>query len=152
MLNLKFILLIPIISIGFVASQTLVSSSSAVQAAFNNLFINYVKSKTWYNVTQPFEAKPSVNKCKLTAKGESTNTAKDIHDLSIYTINYVSKLIPLQNTTNFTLVSIPAGYCPFTSQSYSCDANNKFRSLDGSCNNLKNPLYGKVLNNCHLLI
>lgn len=33
-------------------------------------------------------------------------------------------------------------FCPFQS-TFDCDENSKYRQVDGSCNNLKNPLLGK---------
>ena len=34
--------------------------------------------------------------------------------------------------------------CPFTSKQIVCDPTIKYRSFDGTCNNLKNVLYGSV--------
>ena len=34
--------------------------------------------------------------------------------------------------------------CPFASNTIVCDPTNKFRSFDGTCNNLNFPLYGSV--------
>jgi len=34
--------------------------------------------------------------------------------------------------------------CPFASNSIVCDPTNKYRSFDGTCNNLNFPLYGSV--------
>lgn len=50
-------------------------------------------------------------------------------------------------TKNFTLkhlkqFQLPKEFCPFK-KTISCDQNNRFSNIDGSCNNIKNPWFGK---------
>lgn len=122
---------------------TVASSTSSIQTTFDSLFKSYCSTKTWYNVTKPYDKKPAVNMAYVTAKGESSNTAKDIHDLSEYTISYITSLRTDNSSDDFTVVTVSSSLCPYTTTSYSCNSTTRYRTYDGSCNNLLYPIYGK---------
>lgn len=46
------------------------------------------------------------------------------------------------NTTNGVKLKASPQFCPFQ-QTIDCDEKSKYRQIDGSCNNLNNPLLGK---------
>ena len=111
-----------------------------VQDRFNTEFANFYTTKMGSSVTQPFSSKPAVNKCRLAKKGESTESAKKISDMSIFALNFMSQ--NLAQTNVLTPVTVSSQYCPF--KTITCDANNRYQSFDGTCNNLRNPLLGSV--------
>jgi hypothetical protein len=123
---------------------TIASSTSSIQTAFDSLFKTYCSTKTWYNVTKPFDSKPAVNMAYVTAKGDSTNTAKDLHDLSEFAISYITSLRNDNSSNDFTVITASSSLCPYKTTSFSCNSTTRYRSYDGSCNNLLNPMYGKT--------
>merc|ERR1719397_2378583 len=54
----------------------------------------------------------------------------------------VGETLNTRNGVNSKTSSSLSRKCPFTQQPQ-CNKNNKFREIDGSCNNLKNPLHGR---------
>jgi len=54
----------------------------------------------------------------------------------------VGETLNTRNGVNSKTSSSLRRKCPFTQQPQ-CNKNNKFREIDGSCNNLKNPLHGR---------
>jgi hypothetical protein len=76
----------------------------------------------------------------------STSNSRVLDALSTIGIEMSREL--LSSNSNLTVkqlkqIRVPADSCPFK-RSISCDPNNKFQSIDGSCNNLASPWFGKA--------
>jgi hypothetical protein len=131
---MKFILLfITLIQCNYILGQT-------VQDRFNTEFANFFNTQMGSSVTQSFSSKPAVNKCRLTKRGESTESGKKINDMSTFALNFMSK--NRAQTNVLTPVTVSSQYCPF--KTISCNSTTRYQSFDGTCNNLKNPLLGSV--------
>jgi hypothetical protein len=109
------------------------AASQTVQDRFNPLFDAFYREKMASSVTRPFISRPAVNKCRLTNRGQSSDSAKRIHDMSTFMLNF--------QVQNRQKVNLNSEYCPF--KSIACDSTTRYRTFDGSCNNLRNPLLGR---------
>jgi hypothetical protein len=63
-------------------------------------------------------------------------------------VNFVLSFSSNVSTSNASAVvqslTVDPTVCPFTSSNITCDSTFIYHSLDGKCNNLKNPLYGSA--------
>ena len=82
---------------------------------------------------------PSLSSSKRT----TTDFAKRVDDIITYIFNYAQS-VTNQVQSFVQSYTVPPSLCPYTSYAanITCDPNYIYHSFDGTCNNLKNPLYG----------
>lgn len=76
---------------------------------------------------------------------KTSNTAQLLDTMSTIALKIGKELVKNRNIRsieNLKNTQIPSQFCPFIQQK-ECDTNDLYRSIDGSCNNLKLPLLGK---------
>jgi hypothetical protein len=66
-----------------------------------------------------------------------------IHDQFMIALKAAKNII-LKNKTNLIKLRAPKQFCPFSNQLF-CDKSSKYRTIDGSCNNLESTQLGKRL-------
>ena len=66
--------------------------------------------------------------------------AKIVNDIFSFSNNFASNLT-VSTGVSFNL-TINSTYCPYLNQKLTCNAANKYRSNNGTCNNLINPYIG----------
>ena len=126
------------------------SSSHEIQTRLDEIFVNKVNNVTKQGrLKKIWEAFLKNNDSEKRVFKRTADKAQILDIVSTIALSISSDL--LNNATNSTTKSaklnplnetqIPSRFCPFL-QPTNCDAANKFRSLDGSCNNLEIPLLG----------
>lgn len=106
------------------------------QEEFDNALSNFVNK-----IPIKTPGKRGIRKLPLSRPNMRTTseTAKSIHNLFEFYTDYTKKRRSLTTPVGFTINST---FCPFTPV-VSCNPTSKYPTYDGSCNNLKNPLWGK---------
>ena len=82
----------------------------------------------------------NVTRDRSNLKSNMRQTSSDayyINELATYAFDIVQNSTSARSTDSLV---IDSQYCPFVS--LTCDSTYKYRLINGSCNNLKNPLYG----------
>jgi hypothetical protein len=89
-----------------------------------------------------FPRNQSMDKTKCPSNMRKTNEfAKQINDIFSFVIDYSDnetnskRSLPIGYTINST-------YCPYKNKEIICDSSSKYRTNDGTCNNLNNPFFG----------
>lgn len=78
-----------------------------------------------------------------------SNQSLKIHHQSTIALKVYNKIIALHKIPRekayeyLGQITVPKEFCPYA-QKLNCDPNNRYRTYDGSCNNLNNPWYGKT--------
>ena len=109
-------------------------AGSILQEQFDESLKNFAKRR----VIIP-SSRPKKDQRLKRGMRSTSDHAKYVHDLFEFQSQFISengiskRSLPVGFTINST-------YCPYVAKI--CDAAYKYRSNDGSCNNLANPLYG----------
>lgn len=96
-----------------------------------------------------FYRNQAVDRTKKSNMRKSTEFAQKVHD----TFTFVQDF--LKNSGRLSKRQVPpnpgspgyviaAGNCPYTTIKVTCNSQSKYRTYDGTCNNLKNPLDGSA--------
>lgn len=107
-----------------------------------NLLENFLQNGTVENIENFLSKKSDIG---YRPQSKTSNTAQLLDTMSSIAITVGKELVKNRNVRsieNLKNTQIPSQFCPFIQQK-ECDPNDIFRSIDGSCNNLKLPLLGR---------
>ncbi len=65
-----------------------------------------------------------------------------LHDIYQFATEYATT--STRSKRSLTGYTLESAYCPYQNQTITCSSSNKYRSYDGTCNNLNNPLIGSI--------
>lgn len=106
-----------------------------IQVQFNNALVNFQLNNM--SVLE-FNKRPATNRTAISSNMRLSSTlGKQIHSLFQFTVQFASNLsIPLNSLV------INSTYCPYLNQNITCNFSSKYRTNDGTCNNINNYLLG----------
>jgi len=117
------------------------SQQSELQAEFDEALSRFAKRES-----PQFSKNLVINRNLKPSTKRSSEKAKKLNDLYELQLEFVSKKVISKRAhpSGFSPVgfTINSTYCPFK-QSISCPSSI-YRSYDGSCNNIQNPIYGMI--------
>ena len=106
------------------------SNDVRVDVGFDEVLSRLVDREFPISITIDKQANPSMKKISEEA----------INLNNLYEQQRESKRF--KRSTLVKLAIVNSTYCPFKSQDVNCDINSKYRTYDGSCNNVNNKRYG----------
>ena len=112
--------------------------SNNKQSKFNDALGSFMKK---INGTK-FPKNKTIDKSKCPSNmRKTTEFAKQIHDIFTFVSEYSDDQTISKRALSADL-TISSTYCPYQNQKISCSSSTKYRSYDGTCNNLNNPFLG----------
>ena len=81
------------------------------------------------------------SKCKSNMR-RTNEQAKTIHEIYTFAKEFAANESIVKRATDVVGYTINSTYCPFKNQKIVCNSSSIYRTYDGTCNNLVNPLIG----------